>query len=60
MVDVLLFASPIAAVLRCTYQLSHGHTNAIQSLYNWLHSGGTAVEYSVDQTLPSVGWLARL
>jgi len=30
------------------------HTNVIQTLHNWLHSSGTAVEYSVHQTLPSV------
>ena len=32
--------------------ISHGHV--IQTLRNWLHSGGTAVKYSVDQTFPSM------
>ena len=32
--------------------ISHGHV--IQTLHYWLHSGRTAVKYSVDQTLPSM------
>ena len=41
----------IVAVLHCTY----GHTNLIQMLHNWSHSGGTAVEHSVHQTLSPCG-----
>jgi len=44
----------IVAALCYTYYLSHGHTNVIQTLHIWLHSNRTAVEYLVDQNLPSV------